>query len=136
MPNASEESVAGKMPAMRPPETMAILSQVCLSSSSSEEIITTVTPDSRLKRRSASSTSAFAPTSMPRVGSETNRNRGSSANAFARQIFCWLPPESYLAFCRDRVHLIISSLMYFWVISWIAFSSRQVIGPIFLRNLF
>ena len=45
MPNASEESVAGKMPAMRPPETMAILSQVCLSSSSSEEIITTVTPD-------------------------------------------------------------------------------------------
>ena len=58
------------------------------------------------------------------------------ANAFARQIFCWLPPESSLAFCRELVHLIISSLMYFWVISWIAFSSRQVIGPIFLRNLF
>ena len=57
------------MPAMRPPETIAILSAVCLSSSSSEEIITTVTPDSRLNLLSASSTSAFAPTSIPRVGS-------------------------------------------------------------------
>ena len=64
------------MPAMRPPETMAILSQVCLSSSSSEEIITTVTPFSRLKRLSASSTSAFAPTSMPRVGSENEQESG------------------------------------------------------------
>ena len=33
---------------------------------------------------------------MPRVGSETKRNFGSSANALARQTFCWLPPESSL----------------------------------------
>ena len=46
---------------------------------------------------------------LARVGSETKRNFGSSANALARQTFCWLPPESSLAFCFELVHLIFSS---------------------------
>ena len=50
--------------------------------------MTMVTPFSRLNFFSASSTSAFAPTSMPRVGSETNSSDGASANAFARHTFC------------------------------------------------
>ena len=68
-PNVSEDSVAGRMPTILPPETMAIRSQVVRSSSSSDEIITTVIPLSRLNLLSASSTRDFAPTSMPRVGS-------------------------------------------------------------------
>ena len=99
--------------------------------------MTTVTPDSRLNFLSASSTSDFAPTSIPRVGSETKRNFGSRAKALARQIFCWLPPESSRAFCLEPVHLIISSSMYLSVTSLMAFSSLHLISPprSFLRNL-
>ena len=39
--------------------------------------------------------SAFAPTSMPRVGSSMMRMRGSVASHFDRPTFCWLPPESF-----------------------------------------
>ena len=38
-------------------------------------------------------TSAFVPTSMPRVGSSTMRSFGSVASHLARTTFCWLPPE-------------------------------------------
>ena len=113
-------------------------SQVLRSSSSSEEIITTVTPLSRLNFFSASSTRALAPTSMPRVGSETKRNLGSRAKALARQTFCWLPPESSFAFCLELVHLIFSSSIYLSVTSRMAFSSRHLTRPPrrFFRNLF
>ena len=70
-----------------------------------------VTPLSRLNFFRAFSTSDFAPTSMPRVGSDTKRKPGSSAKAFARQTFCWLPPESSFAFCLELVHLMASSSM-------------------------
>ena len=55
--------------------------------------ITTVMPCSRLRRSSVSNTSFFAPMSIPRVGSETNRNLGDMHNALATHTFCWLPPE-------------------------------------------
>ena len=103
------------MPATLPPDTIAIRSQVERSSSSSDEMMTTVTPLSRLNCLSAFSTSALAPTSMPRVGSETKRNFGARANALARQTFCWLPPESSFAFCVEPVHLMASASMYFCV---------------------
>lgn len=59
----------------------------------SEEIIRTATPSaaSSLSRRC---TSAFVPTSMPRVGSSTISTFGPVASHLARTTFCWLPPES------------------------------------------
>ena len=39
-------------------------------------------------------TSAFVPTSMPRVGSSTISSVGLRASHFASTTFCWLPPES------------------------------------------
>ena len=92
---------------------IAILSQVVLNSSSSEETIIIVVPASLLYFLRASRTNALAPTSIPLVGSLTIKSFGSNANAFARQIFCWLPPESSFAFCFELVHLICNSLIYF-----------------------
>ncbi len=42
-------------------------------------------------------TSAFVPTSIPRVGSSTISSVGSRASHFASTTFCWLPPESVQA---------------------------------------
>jgi len=40
--------------------------------------------------------SAFAPTSMPRVGSSRMSSSGAVANQRARSTFCWLPPDRVL----------------------------------------
>ncbi len=48
---------------------------------------------SRFSFTRVSSTSFLAPMSMPRVGSETNRNLGFMHSARAMQTFCWLPPD-------------------------------------------
>ena len=37
--------------------------------------------------------SAFAPTSMPRVGSSSTMSSGAVASQRASSTFCWLPPE-------------------------------------------
>ncbi len=84
----------------------------------------------------ASSTRALAPISIPLVGSETNIRLGSSANVFARHIFCWLPPESSFAFCFDDVHLICNCFMYFSVTCSIALLSLHFINRYFFRNMF
>ncbi|OQA64466.1 MAG: hypothetical protein BWY39_00205 [Spirochaetes bacterium ADurb.Bin269] len=88
-----------------------------------------VTPSSRLYFLSTSSTIAFAPTSMPRVGSETNSSSGSRQNALARHIFCWFPPDSSFAACFEPVHFISSMSMYVLASSFIAFSSRNRTRP-------
>src|SRR5262249_48385442 len=77
----------------RPSNSTTMRSAIPSTSGSSDEIIRTATP------RAASSdssrcTSAFVPTSMPRVGSSTMINLGLRASHFASTVFCWLPPES------------------------------------------
>ena len=56
--------------------------------------MTTVTPDSRLNLLSASSTSDFRADvdAARRLGNEEELRL--KRKALARQIFCWLPPES------------------------------------------
>src|SRR4051794_37256314 len=62
------------------------------TSGSSEEIMTIAMP---LAARSETSrcTSAFAPTSMPRVGSSRISTLGLVIRQRAIRAFCWLPPE-------------------------------------------
>ena len=55
--------------------------------------MTTVIPSSLFKRTRVSNTNFFAPMSIPRVGSETNRNFGDMHSALAIHTFCWLPPD-------------------------------------------
>ena len=47
-------------------------------------------------------TSAFAPTSTPRVGSSRMRTLGSSSSHFASSTFCWLPPDRLATGADDR----------------------------------
>ena len=74
------------------------------TSGSSLEIISTATPRpaSSLSRRC---TSAFVPTSMPRVGSSTISTCGSVASHLASTTFCWLPPERTSTGSRRRWYL-------------------------------
>ena len=44
----------------------------------------------RIRRK----TSAFAPMSMPRLGSSMSRTFGSVSSALPITTFCWFPPES------------------------------------------
>ena len=44
-------------------------------------------------------TSAFAATSIPRVGSSRIRIRGRVASHFAITTFCWLPPDKSFTTC-------------------------------------
>ena len=63
------------------------------TSGSSLEIISTATPwpaSSLISRW----TSAFVPTSMPRVGSSTISSFGPVASHLPSTTFCWLPPDS------------------------------------------
>ena len=46
--------------------------------------------------------SAFAPTSMPRVGSSKKRMSQSRSSHFAITTFCWLPPDSSLTGCATE----------------------------------
>ena len=61
------------------------------TSGSSEEIITIARPWPASSERSRW-TSAFVPTSMPRVGSSMMSRRGPVASHLAMTTFCWLPP--------------------------------------------
>ena len=62
------------------------------TSGSSLETMSTATP-SAASCESRWCTSAFVPTSMPRVGSSTRSTRGVVASHFASTTFCWLPPD-------------------------------------------
>ncbi len=76
-----------------PSKSTTIRSAMPSTSGSSDEIISTATPcAARSERRRC--TSAFVPTSIPRVGSSTIRSDGFRASHFASTAFCWLPPES------------------------------------------
>ena len=108
---------------------MAMRSQIERSSSSSEEVIIIVVPVSLFTLRNVSRTSFLAPTSIPRVGSETNRMSGATAKALARQTFCWLPPESSIALCFGPVQRISRDFIYSLVHSSIALSSRHFTKP-------
>ncbi len=66
---------------------------------------------------------------MPRVGSETNSRRGLTAKALARQTFCWLPPESSLAFWLGLWHLMSSRRTYSSVRLFMPRSSRTLSRP-------
>ena len=61
--------------------------------SGSVEKTTTAMP-SAASERTICTTSSFAPTSMPRVGSTSTRTRGAWVSHLASATFCWLPPES------------------------------------------
>src|SRR3954447_18561118 len=85
---SSRESAAASRPSCMTSTRSAIPS----TSGSSEEIISTARPSpasSDIKR----CTSAFVPTSMPRVGSSMIRTFGPVASHFPSTTFCWLPPE-------------------------------------------
>ena len=69
-----------------------------ISSGSSEEIISTATP-SFASLRIRSWMPAFAPTSMPRVGSSKIRICGWVLSHFASTTFCWLPPDRNRTSC-------------------------------------
>ena len=47
--------------------------------------------------------SAFAPTSMPRVGWSRISTRGAGISHLASSTFCWLPPDSVLVSCSIPV---------------------------------
>ena len=65
------------------------------TSSSSDEMKTHDVPSSASSRTSRW-TSAFAPMSIPRVGSSRMRTCGCVASQRARMTFCWLPPLRFL----------------------------------------
>ena len=79
----------------RPSRMTRIRSATRSTSGSSEEIIRIATP-SAASSSSSRCTSAFVPTSIPRVGSSTISSDGLRASHLARTTFCWLPPESEL----------------------------------------
>ena len=81
------------VPATAPSRRTTTRSQARTTSSGSEEIISTASPCSDSSEISPW-TSAFAPTSMPRVGSSRMRIFGSVHRQRASSTFCWLPPES------------------------------------------
>ena len=83
------------VPTTAPSRSTTIRSEPSTTSSSSEEIRTTASPASARSLISAW-ISAFAPTSMPRVGSSRSRTRGSRHRTRASRTFCWLPPDSSL----------------------------------------
>ena len=60
----------------------------------SEEIMITATP-SPASLQIRRWISAFAPTSMPRVGSSRIRIFGLVSSQRAISTFCWLPPERF-----------------------------------------
>ena len=71
-----------------------------ISSGSSDEIIRIATP-SRASPRIRSWMPAFAPTSMPRVGSSKIRTPGWIASHLASTTFCWLPPDRKRTSCSS-----------------------------------
>ena len=93
-PKAVSEASTFRISTTRPSATTAMRSQTERSSCNSEETITMVMPFSRFSLTRVSSTRLLAPISMPRVGSDTNRNLGFMASARATHTFCWLPPDS------------------------------------------
>src|SRR5690606_23588498 len=93
----------------------AIRSDRRVTSSSSAEMNRTDMPssESSATRRWMS---AFAPTSMPRVGSSRMSRRGSMRSQRARRTFCWLPPERFLT-GRSGLAGRMSSLAMNWATS-------------------
>src|SRR5579863_742639 len=87
MSAASLASCADTTPFTRPSRKTTIRSLSAITSGSSEEITMTATPRSAMSQRSWC-TSAFAPTSMPRVGSSTMMILGFSAMQRASSTFC------------------------------------------------
>ena len=92
---SSLTSSPASVPTTAPSRRTTILSEPSTTSSSSDEIRITAMPWAARSLISAW-ISAFAPTSMPRVGSSRSRTRGSRQRTRARRTFCWLPPESSL----------------------------------------
>ena len=56
--------------------------------------------------------SSFAPTSTPLVGSSMIISRGCFISHLAMIVFCWLPPESWLASMVSSTALTWTSAMY------------------------
>src|SRR5471032_54490 len=63
------------------------------TSGSSDEMMRIATP-SAASSSSRRWTSAFVPTSIPRVGSSTISSDGLRPSHFARTTFCWFPPDN------------------------------------------
>ncbi|OPZ66869.1 MAG: hypothetical protein BWY81_01616 [Firmicutes bacterium ADurb.Bin467] len=99
-------------PAFFPSRMMSMRFEQRMTSSSSLEMNTTLTPFAHISSVSRC-ISAFAPTSMPRVGSSRMRTSGSVAIQRARITFCWLPPESSPTFFSASGVAMPSILMYF-----------------------
>ena len=112
-PNSASSACGGRMPAIRPSSTMAMRSQMERSSSSSLETMTMVVPYSRLYRCRASRTSFLAPTSMPRVGSETNsRSRLDGEGLGQADLLLVAARRAPWPSARGPVHLMSSMPMY------------------------
>ena len=75
------------------------------------------------------SISAFAPTSMPRVGSSRIRKRGRVASQRASNTFCWLPPLRFITGCSGPGVRMPSALMNSSAISSCRFRERGSVAP-------
>ena len=64
------------------------------STSSRSEVTKTIPIPCAARLRMMRKTSAFAPMSMPRLGSSIKRTFGEVSSALPITTFCWLPPES------------------------------------------
>jgi hypothetical protein len=89
--------VAGsRSPTMRPSNITAIRSDIDMISSSSTDTRRIALPASRSSMMRWWMNS-IAPMSTPRVGWPTSRRSGLRSISRASTIFCWLPPEKFLA---------------------------------------
>ena len=95
--------------------------------------MTTVIPSSLFKRTRVSNTNFFAPMSIPRVGSETNRNFGDMHSALAIHTFCWLPPDKVPECWVGPKQRMSRLFMYSSAVSRIFLLSIWVNGPNFFK---
>src|SRR5690606_13447456 len=91
-PSFSRGVSAGTMSMIEPWYMTAMRSARALTSSSSVEMISTGTPESRTAMM-RSWMNSIDPTSTPRVGCEATRSFRSRASSRASTTFCWFPPD-------------------------------------------
>src|SRR6266545_1129478 len=94
-PISSRSAPPGRSPTMWPRNMTRMRSASAITSSSSEETISTASPWSRASTMRRW-TYSIEPTSRPRVGCEAISSRIGRDSSLAMITFCWLPPDRLL----------------------------------------
>src|SRR5919106_92990 len=93
MTRSSVASARSNSPIWRPSRMTRTRSLIASTSGRSDEMRMIAIP-ARASSSMIWCTSAFAPTSMPRVGSSRMSTSGLAFSHLASMVFCWLPPDS------------------------------------------